>query len=93
MTPKPTYTKIINCIHARWRDGLPFAIWELRDATDTSTSSVKRTLETLIFLNFIIDGKRGYLNRHYRISKWWTMPDKVMESFELAKLMKLEVGK
>ena len=83
-----THRKIIRVIHETWSDGAPFAIWEVRDATHVSTSSVVRTVVKLRGLRLLVYTKRAYANRHYRVAPRWPAAVKdAIENFELAKIL------
>ena len=84
-----SHRRIINEITARWPNGEPFAIWELRDACDISTSTVIRVMRTLVELRLVLHAKRGFQGRRYRIAPRWLNAKAVIENFEIAKAMGL----
>lgn len=81
-----SYRRIIAVIHQNYHGGSqPFAVWELRDKTGLSTSTVRRTVEQLVFLKFVDYIKRAYAGRHYKVGEKWPFDLKdVIENYELA---------
>lgn len=86
---KSTHKKIIRAITTKWGSGEPFAIWEVRDASGCSTSSVTRVVKKLVQLDILRHTVHGFMGRHYRVTYKWTSVDDVIESYEYAKVLKL----
>lgn len=85
-----SHRKVIAIIHKTWFDGRPFAIWEVRDATSLSTSTVVRVLRPLVRLRLLARAKRGYRGRHYRVAKAWPLRlVDAIQTFEFAMMLKL----
>ncbi len=90
MTPAPIHSShrnIINVIDSKWRDGAPFAIWEVVTASSMSTSSVTRTLLRLMELKLVSRRKKGYQRRHYRVTSQWITKDEVIQAFHWAAVL------
>lgn len=86
-----SYSKIIQTIDSMDR-AKPFAIWEVRDKSECSSSSVTRALRVLCHLRFVEHLNSGYLGRHYRTTARWDTLENVKQMFELAKVMKMDVA-
>ena len=88
--PDSTHKLIIETIHKNkeWFAGQPFAIWEVRDASHTSTSSVIRTFKQLIAIKMLLKSKKGYAGRLYRVGpRWPNTAKQAIEDFEFAKVL------
>jgi hypothetical protein len=85
-----SYSKIIEAIDSLDR-AKPFAIWEIRDKSECSTSSVTRVFRVLHTLKYIEHLGHGYLGRHYKTTPRWDNAAGVSKTFELAKIMKMDV--
>lgn len=86
-----SYSKIIEAIDSIDRSR-QFAIWEIRDKSGCSTSSVTRAFRVLVHLGFIKHMGHGYLNRHYKTTPRWDSAEDVNKMFELAKLVNLDIA-
>ena len=87
---KSTHRKIITAIHINFGNNEPFAIWELRDITKCSASSVVRTLARLVELDLVAHSHRGYMGKKYRMARRWPMTaQEAIENFEVAKVLGL----
>lgn len=85
-----THRRIIDAIHSYWFSGEPFGIWQVRDTSGVSTSSVIRTVKMLVRLRMLSHSKRAYAGKHYRVTGQW--PAKVtdaIDAFEYAKILKI----
>ena len=82
-----THRKVIETIDRHWRTGAPFAIWEVRDASGVSTSSIVRCLRRLQDLRLVIHKDRVYADRHYRVAPRWTNAKDVLENYQYAKML------
>ena len=87
--PESTYRKVIATISEKWSDGTPFAIWEVRDASGVSTSSVVRTLKRLRYLQLLYynESRRSYAKRNFRVTARWLSNKTVVDQFELARVV------
>ncbi len=87
-----THRKVIAYIHLGYQRK-PFAIWELREGTLVSTSSVTRTLAKLVDLRLVRHlSKPGFKDRNYEVTKLWHDTGdvmKVIEIYELAKILNI----
>lgn len=87
-----TYKKVIEAIHKNkeWSAGQPFAIWEVRDASGASTSSVIRTIKHLINIRLVMKAKKGYVGRLYRVGpRWPNTVKQAIDDFEFGKVLGL----
>lgn len=66
-----THRLVIEAIHKNWHDGRPFAIWELRNASHCSTSSVSRVIKHLVKIKMVLHTNKGFNGRHYRVDVRW----------------------
>lgn len=86
MMDRSSHRNIITYIHNKWHDGAPFAIWEVRDGSGFSTTSVVRTLRQLVKLRMVQRSNKGFMGKHYRITVRWPVSAKdAIENFELSK--------
>lgn len=84
-----THRKVIAYIHLGFRDKR-FAIWEIRDGSAVSGSSVTRTIAKLVDLKLVRHHQSGFKGRNYEVTKAWDADVmKVIEVFELAKVLNL----
>lgn len=85
-----THVVIINAVqdNERWQAGEPFALWQLRDLTHLSTSSVVRTISKLVSLKLVKHSKKPvFEHRNYRITAQWRSASEVIEAYEFAKII------
>jgi len=86
---RSTHIKIINAISGAWPAGTAFSVWEVRDLSLCSVSSVLRTLDTLIRAGYIKKAATGYRFRYYRVTDRWTNAETVIEAFHYARLLRI----
>lgn len=93
MEDRSTHRKIIKTIHANpnWLRGNPFAIWEVRDASGVSTSSIRRALISLVAYNFVIHLKKGFMGRKYRVNfRWPADVNQAIRDYEYGKILEID---
>jgi hypothetical protein len=91
MEDKSAHRKIIRAIHENCIKGDPFAIWEIRDLSGVSTSSVRRTMESLVNYNFIIHLKKGFRGRKYRVNfRWPKDVATAIKDYEFGKILEID---
>lgn len=85
-----TYRRVIHAIHDHWYDGSPFAIHEVRDHAEVSTSTARRVVDYLVDLGLIVHSDKAFAAKHYRVTRnWLPRVHEVIKTYELAKAMKL----
>lgn len=83
--------KIVEAINAHDRN-IPFAVWEIRNASGCSTSSTRRVIDALVAISLIYYRPGGYGSRNYRVGVRWLNAEDVMEIFQLSKALDIANG-
>lgn len=84
-----THRKVIAYIHIGFQNA-SFAIWEIREGSGVSNSSVTRVIKKLVDLKLVRHREHGYRGRNYEVTKAWsTDVMTVINTYEYAKALGL----
>ena len=88
--PERGYRDIIIAIHTR-RNG-PFAVWELSKITKNSRPTVRRVLDKLRQMAYVVKAPRGYNSKVWRTRTHWPQHAcrRVIEDYELWQLTSVQ---